>query len=575
MFIDTVPNRNSPPAILLRESFRDGRTVRKRTLTNLSKWPPEKIEALRAVLQNRNPGGLSKQNLEIPRARPHGHVRAVLGSLRKLNLQTLIAPKRSRQRDLVVAMIVARILKPGSKLALARGLAGETLTSTLGELLDVHDANQEEFYEAMDWLLARQTRIETKLAKRHLAEGTLVLYDVTSTYFEGRRCPLARLGHSRDNKRDKLQIIFGLLADADGRPVGVEVFEGNTGDPTTLAPQVTKLRERFGLQRVILVGDRGMITTARIAEDLKGSVGLEWITALRGPAIKKLVRQGTLQLSLFDQRDLAEISSPDYPGERLIVCKNPLLADDRKRKRQELLHDTEEDLEKIRKATLRTKNRLAGKDKIALRVGKVLGRRKMGKHFLIEITDSEFRYQRNQTSIQEETALDGIYVIRTSLPQHTSGADATVLAYKRLSNVEKAFRSLKTVDLNVRPIFHRLADRVRAHIFLCMLAYYVEWHMRQALAPILFDDDHKEEADAKRTSPVAKAQRSTRAKAKAAQRRTDDGWPVHSFQTCLADLATLTLNRVQAKDNTIPAFDMPATPTPLQQHVFDLLGVAL
>ena len=576
MFIDTVPNRNSPPAILLRESFRDGRKVRKRTLTNLSRWPQEKIEALRAVLQGRTaPGTLSKDNLEIRRAKPHGHVGAVLATARKLGLDRLLAPKRSRQRDLVVAMLVARIIKPGSKLALARNLDSETLSSTLGQALDLQDANEEELYEAMDWLLARQHRIEAALAKRHLCEGTLVLYDVTSTYFEGRHCPLARLGYSRDGRHDRPQIVFGLLTDEQGRPVAVEVFEGNTADPKTLAPQVTKLRDRFGLQQLVLVGDRGMITSARITQDLKDKVGLEWITALRAPAIKKLVKQGTLQLSLFDKRDLAEISSPDYPGERLIVCKNPLLAEERKRKRADLLAATEEDLERIRQATLRTKNKLVGQDKIALRVGKVLGRRKMGKHFQLQITDSEFRYERNQTSIDAEADLDGIYVIRTSLSQHKSGADATVLTYKCLSRVERAFRSLKTVDLKVRPIFHHLANRVRAHVLLCMLAYYVEWHMRQALAPILFDDDDKDQAETLRTSVVAKAQRSTRARAKAATRRTEHGWPVHSFQTLLDDLATLTSNRMQAKDNSVPAFDMLASPTPFQQHVLDLLGVTL
>ena len=573
MYIATVPNRNSPPAILLRESYRDGDKVKTRTLTNLTDWPPHKIEALRAVLKGATPQAPLKDAFEIIRSRPHGHVAAALGTLQRLGLDALISPKRNRDRDLVVSMIVARIIEPTSKLALARGLDTQTLHSTLGETLGLEQASVDELYEAMDFVLGRQESIEKALAKRHLVDGALVLYDVTSTYFEGRHCPLARLGYSRDGKRDKLQIVFGLLTDARGCPVAVEVFEGNTADPKTLWSQVEKILRRFGLSRVILVGDRGMITSARIKEDLKKCSGVEWITTLRGPAIKKLLAQGAIQLSLFDERDLVEITSHDYPGERLIVCKNPLLANERERKREDLLKATENELAKIAVATSRQKNRLQGKDAIALRVGKVLGQYKVAKHFRLEITDSAFRYERNQEAIDAESMLDGLYVIRTRLPKEALGTNETVLAYKRLAQAERAFRSMKTVDLKVRPIHHRLAERVRAHVFLCMLAYYVEWHMREKLASILFDDDDKTSAETLRSSVVAKAQRSPRAKNKALTKTTDDGHPVHSLQTLLKDLATIVKNRVQPKQTDLPPFDMITTPTPLQRHALDLLAV--
>jgi transposase len=427
----------------------------------------------------------------------------------------------------------------------------------------------------MDWLLPQQARIEQALAKRHLAEGALVLYDLTSTYFEGRHCPLAKLGHPRDDKKGKLQVVFGLMTNAEGCPVAVEVYAGNTSDPKTVSDQVTKLRQRFGLQRVILVGDRGMITSARIRENLQPAPGIEWITALRAPAIKKLASDGVLQLSLFDSRDLAEITHPDFPGERLIACYNPLLAEERARKRPELLAATEKELEKIAVATRRKKRPLRGKQNIGLRAGKVLNRYKMGKHFQIQIQDDSFSYQRKQTNIEKEESLDGIYVIRTNVPADVFSSEQAVHNYKSLSGVERAFRSLKTVDLHVRPIHHREPDRVRAHIFLCMLAYYVEWHMRQDLAPLLFDDDHKAAAAQLRTSVVAPARRSTSAQHKAHSRRTQDDLPVHSFQTLLSDLATIVTNRVQPKDATIPAFDIITTPTVLQQRALDLLRVPL
>jgi len=573
MYIEVVPNRRSRPAILLREGWREGRKVRKRTLANLSDWPPQRLEALAAVLKGQSVVGNLESAFEIVRSRPHGHVAAVLGTLSRVKLDRLLARSRSRERDLCVALITARLLAPSSKLAVARSLWAETAESTLGELLGVEDADEDACYAAMDWLLERQASLENALAKRHLAEGALVLYDVTSSYFEGRTCPLAKLGHSRDGKKDKLQIVIGLLTNGDGCPVAVEVFEGNTGDPKTLAAQVRKLRERFGLERVVLVGDRGMITDARIREDLSPTEGLDWITALRAPAIAALVTAGSLQLSLFDERDLAEIRDPAYPGERLVVCKNPLLAQERGRKRLALLAATERDLETIAKAVARAKRPLRGKAQIGLRVGKGMGRFKMGKHFTLTITDDGFRYERNEQAIAAEAALDGIYVVRTSVGAERLSPEDVVLSYKRLSNVERAFRSLKTIDLRIRPIHHRKADRVRAHVLLCMLAYYVEWHMRRALAPILFDDDDKPAGEALRSSVVAPAQRSARAVAKAATQRTSDGGPVHSFTSLLRDLATIVKNRVQPRAHHAAAFDVVTTPTPHQKHALDLLRV--
>jgi transposase len=569
MYVETVPNRNSPPAILLREGWREGRRTRKRTLANLSYWPPAQVDLLRRVLKGEtlvSPGDA----LQLSRSLPHGHVAAVVGTLRRLGLENLLDRRRHRQRNLAVAMIVARLLEPCSKLATARGFRQETANSSLGEILELNTADEDNLYQAMDWLLPRQQRIEDALAKRHLSEGSLVLYDLTSTYFEGRRCPLAQFGKSRDERPGNLQIVFGLLTNAEGCPVAVEVFEGNTGDPTTVAAQVSKLRERFGLERLVLIGDRGMITAARVREDLQPLSGLDWITALKGVEVQKLVSDQALQLSLFDEQDLAEITHPDYPNERLIACYNPLLADERTRKRQELLAATEKKLDETVAATQRTKRPLRGEQKITLKVGKLLGRSKVGKHFQLRIEEDHFSYQRDQARIDREAALDGIYVIRTSLPPETSSSEETVRRYKNLAVVERAFRSLKSVDLKVRPIHHRSAERVRAHVFLCMLAYYVEFHMRDALAPILFDDDDLEAAEAQRDSIVAPARRSPKAQHKARRKRTDDGLPVHSFQTLLADLATITKNQMQMGDQR---FEMITTPTELQQRAFDLLQV--
>ena len=558
---------------LLRRTYRDGGRVRQETLANLSRLPASAIDVLRQSLRGRTLVDL-EEAFDIVRSRPHGHVAAVVGTLRSLGVDALVARERTRLRDLVVAMIVARVAEPDSKLATARGLRAESLTSSLGHLLDLERADEDDLYEAMDWLLPRQEAIERALVRRHLCNGTLALYDVTSTYFEGRTCPLARRGHNRDGKKDKLQIVVGLLCEPGGRPVAVRVFPGNTGDPKTLAPQIAALREKFGLTRLVLIGDRGMITDARIEEDLRSTPGLDWITALRAPAIRQLVEQEALQLSLFDERDLAEVASPEYPGERLVACLNPLLREERARKREELLQATERALRKVAEATQRSRRPLRSQANIALRVGKVVGRFKMAKHFRLEISDTSLRYERDTDKIQQEAALDGIYVIRTSVPAGALPAEETVRWYKRLAQVERAFRSLKTVDLHVRPIGHRAADRVRAHVFLCMLAYYVEWHMRDALAPMLFDDDDPDTGEASRGSVVQPAQRSPRAKAKARTKRTADGQPVHSFRTLLEDLRTICLNRVRLLRAEGAEFDRITTPTPLQQRAFSLLHVS-
>ena len=574
MYIETVPNRNSPPAILLREGWREGGKVKKRTLANLSKWPKSKIDTLRRLLKDEPLVGLNDA-FDIVRSRPHGAVAAVLGTLRQLRLERLIAAQRSPERDRVVAMIVARVLDPGSKLATARGLAEATARDSLADTLGLGAVDEDDLYAAMDWLGERQGRIEQALARRHLESGALVLYDLTSVYLEGRRCALAQRGHSREAKRGKLQIEFGLLCDAQGCPVAVEVFAGNTADPMTVGSQIEKLRERFGLSKVVLVGDRGMLTEARIREEVRPA-GFHWIGALRGPAIRRLVGSGAVQLSLFDERDLVEVRSDAYPGERLMVCRNPLLAAERARKREALLEATEKLLEPIVAATRRKQRRLKDAEKIGERVGKVIGKYKMAKHFEWSIdAQGFFAYRRDAQSIAAQAALDGLYVIRTSLAHDEMNAADTVRAYKRLSTVERAFRSLKSVDLKVRPVFHRTAERVRAHVLVCMLAYYVEWHMRRRLAPLLFDDEDRAGADAARTSVVAPARVSESARRKARRKRTDDGRPVHSLRTLLGDLATIAKNRVVPRLPGAEPFELLTRPTELQREAFRLLGVRL
>jgi hypothetical protein len=577
MYVERIPNRNSPPAILLRESYRDGGKIKKRTLANLSDWPAAKIEALRRVLRGEAVAASDPKALTLLRSLPHGHVAAALGTLHKLGLDRLLAQggrQPKRETALCTAMIVARLVDHCSKLATSRLLDDETATCSLGQVLGLGSVDQRELYEALDWLIGQQERIEAALARRHLKNGMLVLYDVSSTYFEGRTCALAKFGYNRDGKKGKLQIVFGLLCTAEGCPVAVEVFEGNVGDPSTLQSQITKLKRRFDLDRVVLVGDRGMITAARLEETIKPA-GLDWITALRAPAVRALAEAGTLQLSLFDKRDLAEITSPDYPGERLMVCRNPLLADERARKRGELLDATERKLHGIQARVRRDKKPLRGKDKIGLAVGADLNHYKMAKHFVVTITDDDLTFARNTTQIDAEAALDGVYVLRTSLAPEALDATATVKAYKQLAGVERAFRSIKTIDLEVRPIHHRRSDRVRAHVLLCMLAYYLEWHMRQALKPILFDDHDPQAAEAARSSIVAKAQRSEAAHRKAATKRTDDGLPVHSFRSLLDDLATVTRNTMAMAQNPDASFVLYPQLTQIQARAFQLLGVAV
>jgi hypothetical protein len=581
MYIESVPNRGSPPAILLRESYREGGRVRKRTLLNLCDWPPERIAGFKALLKGGRvvaadpPAASSTATaaVTILRSLPHGHVAAALGTARKIGLDRVLGPAGNRCRDLVLALAIARVLDPGSKLAAARALSPETAASSLGSELGLGGVDEEELYRALDWLLVRQPAIERALARRHLGGGTLVLYDVTSSYLEGRCCPLARFGYNRDGKPGKLQIVYGLLCAPDGCPVAVEVFDGDTADPATLGAQINKLKGRFGLDHVVLVGDRGMITQARIDAELRPN-GLDWITALRAPAIRGLVEGGALQLSLFDERDMAAITTSDYPGERLIVCRNPVLAAERARKREELLAATERDLGRIAARVARRRQPLRGRAQIGLAVGAVIDKHKMAKHVTLAITDTSFTFTRNPAQIAAEAALDGLYAVRTSLPKAVLDDRAAVTSYKSLARVERAFRAFKTVDLMVRPIYHWLAERVRAHVFLCMLAYYLEWHMRRALAPMLYDETDPQAAAGQRTSVVAKAERSPAARAKQTTGRTAEGLPVHSFRTLLADLATLTRNTLVTAGAPEAPFAVTTRPTPLQHSAFALLGLA-
>ena len=539
MYIDIVPNRNSPPAILLREALRDGKKTRKRTIANLTDWPSKKVETLRRLLKNESLVS-PEEAFCVERSIPHGHVEAILGTIKKLGIDRLLASVRCRARDLVVAMIAERLIHPCSKLATTRLWH----TTTLAEELGVVDANEDDLYGALDWLLARQERIEKKLADRHLSEGALVLYDVTSSYYEGRCCPLARYGHDRDEKGGRPIIVYGLMTDAEGRPVAVEVYPGNTGDPSTVAGQAEKLRDRFGFSRLVLVGDRGMLTQTQI-DRLKTYPGLGWISALRSPAIRELVESGSLQMSLFDQKDLAEIQSDQFPSERLVACFNPLLAEERGRKRRALLVATEKELNRISKEVAPGDREPRG--------------------------EGAFSFARDEEKIRQEEALEGIYVIRTSEKTDQISSDDVVRDYKKLTQVERAFRSLKGIDLMVRPIWHRTEDHVRAHILLCMLAYYVEWHMRKALAPLLFDDEALDE-NRKKRDPVKPAKPSVSAKTKKALRLTSDGLVVQSFDTLLAELGTRCRNRCRIKsDSKGSTFDQLTEMTPFQKRAFQLL----
>jgi len=559
---------------LLRHTYREGGKVKHLTVGNLSDLPDDLIDVIRKRLAG-EPLPAQNDDFEIVRSLPHGHVAAVLGTLQKIGLDRLIASKPCREAKLVTAMIVLRIIAPGSKLANLTSMQSETAQHTLADELQLGDIQTPELYEALDWLLARQRRIEKKLAKKHLEEGTIVLYDVSSSYYTGRQSALIMMGYSRDGKPGEPQIVYGLLCAPDGCPVAIEVFSGNTADPTTFTAQVNSIRRRFGITRVVLVGDRGMITSKRIKEDLRDVEGLDWITALRNDSIKKLVERNAIQLSLFDERDLAEVTSPDYPGERLIVCRNPLLADERARKRVELLAAAEKKLDAVVQAVSRAKQPLRGKAEIGLRVGRDLKNSKMKKHFELTIEDATFSYRRLDEQIAQEAALDGLYVVRTSLSQETLSAEQTVSVYKDLSQVEWAFRSLKTVDLQLRPIYHWKDDRIRSHVFLCMLAYYVEWHLRGLLSELLFDDHERETAEATRKSIVSPAPRSEAAKRKEQKRQTPDGFPVQSFQCLLKDLATMCKNRVRWLSSSDVEFERVTLPTELQRRVFELLGLGL
>jgi hypothetical protein len=563
MYIATVPNRSSPPAILLREGYREGGKVKNRTLANLSAWPAAKVDLLRRLLRG-EPLAPVDHLFEVVASAHHGHVQAVRTAMQRLGFETLLAARRSRERDLVVALVAARILSPESKLATTRWWHTTTLPASLG----VADADEDALYAAMDWLLVRQARIERKLAARHLPEGGLVLYDLTSSYVEGTTCPLAAFGHNRDGKKGKRQINYGLLTTAQGCPVAVSVFKGNTGDPKTLLPAVERVRADFGLAQLILVGDRGMISQTQITA-LQALPGVDWITALKTGALRDLVAGGHLQLGLFDARNLFELHHPDFPGERLVACRNPELAKLRAHKRQDLLAATTTELEKVRGMVAR--GTLTGRDAIGVRVGKVVNKYKMAKHVRLDIQEDSFTFQIDAAQVAAEAALDGLYVIRTSVPPERLDADETVRSYKQLSQVERAFRSLKTLDLKVRPIYHRREARVRAHIFLCLLAYYVEWHMLAAWRPLLFADADQ---TAKTTrDPVAPAQRSAAALRKVHAKVLDDGTMVHSFQTLLTELSAIVRNvcRHRGTGPDEPTFALVTTPTPKQQQALELL----
>jgi transposase len=569
MYIDVVPNRNSPPAVLLRQAWREGNKTCKRTLANLSDWPQEKIETFRRLLRDERL--LSPEDwFDTQKTLPHGHVEAVLEMIRTLELERMISPQPCRERDLLVAMIAQRLLHPCSKLATTRLWH----TTTLAEELGVADATENDRYAAMDWLGERQERIEKKLAARHLQQGGLVLYDVSSSFYEGRTCPLAKFGHDRDGQKGLPIIVYGVMTNGEGCPVAVEVYAGNTGDPTTVADQIEKLRERFGLLQVVLVGDRGMLTQPQINQ-LKEHPGLGWITALTSVAIRELVTQGALPLSLLEEKNLAEITSPEYPGERLMVGHNRLLEQERKRKREELLAATEKHLEKIRREVERRKNKPLAAEQIGVKVGKVLGRYKMGKHFVYAIGENQFSWRRRPESMEREAQLDGIYVLRTSEPAERLSAEDTVRSYKSLAEVERAFRCLKGVDLLVRPIRHRTEERVPAHIFLCVLAYYVEWHLRRAWAPLLFEDEERRE-ERQRRDPILPAQPSASAQHKKRSRETADGLPVHSFESLLEELATrgrvtYALKSATSERKSNLTFQQVPKPNPVQARAYELV----
>ena len=573
MYVEIIKNRNSPPCILLRESYRANGRVMKRTLANLTHLPPYILKKFRAILKKSDEADTN--DFDIIRSLPHGHVAAILGTIKKVGLDKIIFSKPSRERSIILALIADRIINPASKLNSIRNLSKETASSTLGKELGIENVTEKEVYSALDWIYARQCSIESSLAKMHLKDGVLLLYDVSSSYYEGGTFPLAKFGYNKDKKRGKLQIVYGLLCDVEGRPIAIEVFEGNTSDSTTLPSQIQKIKNRFKIKHLVMVGDRGIITETKIHEEIKPH-SLDWISALRAPAIKELIKEGNIQPSLFDEKCLAEITSPGYPNERLVVCKNPLLAEERKINREKLLLATEKQLEKISQAVNREKRPLSGAVNIGKRVGEVINKYKVKKHFIIDIQDNAFEFKRDLKGIEEEAILDGFYVIRSSiLEKKLMSSEQLVESYKNLSKVETAFRCLKSIDLEIRPIYHRLANRVKAHVFICMLAYYIVRHMRNTLAPILFEDDDKETAKKRRSCIVNSAGRSRWAERKAQTKHTKANIPVHSFHSLLVDLGTIAKNWLQPKIEGTGPIEKTTKTTQLQQTALDLLGIRI
>ena len=577
MYIERVPNRNSPPAVLLRESWRENGKTKKRTVGNLSGLADETIEAVRSALRGEAvPAALAitdpQKNLEITNVRQHGHVAAIVAMIRRSGLLQTIDRKPSRERDIVVAMIADRLLCGDSKLATARHCQTETAATTLGQLLSLEDLDEHECYQAMDWLLERQESIQKKLAKKHLADGDPVLFDLSSSYFEGHTCPLARHGYSRDKRGDLPQVNYGMYCNAQGVPIGVEVLAGNENDHVAFPKAVKRIRNDFGCKHAIFIGDRGMISGKAIDDCLRGEAGAQWITALGSSSIAKLRRQGSVQLSLFDERDLVSITHPDYPDERLIICRNPLLADERARKREALLRATEKLLAKVKAKVDRKRKPLRGKSEIGVEVGKVVNRKKVAKHFCLQIEEDRFEYSRNQEKIDAESSLDGLYIIRSNVCASRMSDEQVVGHYKNLASVERAFRSLKSIDLRVRPIHHRLADRVRSHIFLCMLAYYIEYQLRQLLAPLMFTDEDKTPAES-RDSIVSPAPRSESAKRKAATRRNEADVPLSSFRDILQSLSAITRSTILIAGHPKGRFTATSRPTPYQQEIIRHLGI--
>ena len=563
MHISIVPNRNSKPAVLLRESYREGKKVKKRTLANLTSLPMDQIEAIRRILKGEKLAPVDDL-FEVGRSHHHGHVHAVTETMKRLGFSNLLASRKSKERSIMLAMIAAQVLEPSSKLAMTRWWH----TTTLPEIFGVENADADDLYSAMNWLLDRQGQIEKKLAARHLENGSMVLYDLSSSYFEGKTCVLAKLGHNRDGKKGKLQVNYGLLTDRRGCPVAISVYDGDTGDPTTLLDQVDKLKDEFGIEIMVLVGDRGMISQKQI-DSLENIKGVSWITALKTGAIRNLVEDGSVQLGLFDDKNIFEFTHPDYPGERLVACRNPEMTRRRREKRQSLLDATEEELEKVRRMV--ANGRLKGQSKIGVRVGRVVNKYKMAKHFELSIRTNSFSYKKDEQKIADEEALDGIYVVRTNLPKRAMSAAKTVLSYKKLSEAERAFQALKSIDLRVRPIRHRMVDRVEAHIFFCMLAYYIQWHMKEAWRPLLFSDEDLEAKE--KRDPVAPAKRSPEAMKKIRTKKLADGTKAHSFRTLLRDLSTIVRNDCRRKEaeSTESSFSIDTTPSSSQQRALDLI----